>query len=87
MAVQYQCPHKVAFRCTRNGTRKPAKGKCPGCGGLVSESHGVYAALPWRQDGRYKVEQAERVFQVEAAAQRYVDLPESREKNLCVRFL
>lgn len=86
MAVRYDCPHHVTSRCT-HGTRKPRGSKCPGCGSTVYERHGVYAVLPWRSDGRYRVEDAERVFQVESAAQRFVDQPESREKNLCVRFL
>ena len=87
MHVSYR--HKCSSQsspcfCTR-GNGKPRRKACKHCGASLYVESGVWAAIPWRGDGRYRVEDAVSTHRNEDAARRVVDADPGLA--LVVRFL
>ena len=66
-----------------------ARETCPRCGGATFLQVGTYALVPWRGDGRYRLEQAVRTYAREGAADRAarVAYDEGDPRGLVVRFI
>ena len=68
---------------------RQARETCPRCGGMTFVQVGTYALLPWRGDGRYRLEQAVKTYASESAADRAARAAyeASDPRGLVVRFI
>lgn len=57
--------------------------KCAHCGGRIDVQEGVYGVFVWRGDGRYRRENAERLFAREATADAFT----TTDPRFVVRWL
>jgi len=71
-----------AYQHAKGYGKPPAK--CEYCGGGISSMVGVLAVIAWRQDGRYQLDDAVKVFVRQKAAEAHCD---ALGDDYVVRFL
>ena len=71
MAKRHECVTNMSVHCTK-GSGVPKRRKCAWCGSGFLVEEGVYGVFEWRGDGRYKLEDAKRVYQSRLAADKFI---------------
>lgn len=85
VSYRHKCSAQASpYFCT-SGNGKPSRKACKHCGGSFYVESGVWVAIPWRGDGRYRVEDAVSTHRNEDAARSVVDADPNM--TLVVRFL
>lgn len=84
IARRHRCATRTSVHCTR-GNGRATRQRCAWCGSRIHTEAGVWTVLPWRGDGRYRMEDAVSTHRSERAAERSIR-PEDAD-TLCVRFL
>jgi hypothetical protein len=79
---RHYCPAGRYYPHT-NGDGAPKRKKCAYCGSRIEVQEGVYGVFVWRGDGRYRRENAERLFAREAKADAYIAI----DPRFVVRWL
>ena len=93
MATRHYCTIGATPRCPYgNGSpgKGPKSGRCSECHGLLTVTEGVYGVFVHSSisgSARYSADEAEAIYQTEAAAERYRVREDPADARLVVRFV